>query len=441
MQQKQLLIAGIDPGTTLGYAAIDFEGNLIKAHSEKNLDLNSLISELISLGKPLIVAGDKKNSPDFINRLAVKLGSRVISPDYDLKVIEKREIAKGYETKSQHEADALASALFALKKITPLLKKITVFTEHYKKTGIKQSTYQPNPLAPERSESFATTSIKQQLIELVVGKELNIKDAAEIIGDIEGQSQNQSQKSGISEWPQKPQRNSQNQETAIIRKVVKEKKLTEKDFLTLYKKFKVAKKDIFLLKEQNRKLEEQIAAVKKDYGYIFRQMSRSQLDKKMQSLLDFREKRIRLFDKELEKKQEEIKSMQDETTQFLHFLSNMNSSVLLKKLDNLGSNEYEKKKALLNIKESDILLIEDPCIISEKTIAEIKNRVNIIFYKKPISKKIESQLPFIFININDIAIEENSYFAIAGRKDFERIKNKKSLLNKIVEDYRRGKEN
>jgi len=42
--EKQLLIVGIDPGTTLGYAAIDFEGNLIRVYSDKNFDLNSLIS-------------------------------------------------------------------------------------------------------------------------------------------------------------------------------------------------------------------------------------------------------------------------------------------------------------------------------------------------------------------------------------------------------------
>ena len=38
MNNQELLIVGVDPGTTVGYAAIDFEGNVIKTHSEKNLD-------------------------------------------------------------------------------------------------------------------------------------------------------------------------------------------------------------------------------------------------------------------------------------------------------------------------------------------------------------------------------------------------------------------
>ena len=390
MGGKQLLIIGIDPGTTLGYAAIDFEGSIIKIKSEKNLDLNSLISELIKLGKPLIVASDKKKNPDFVDKLAVKLGARIISPDYDLKVAEKRELTKNHETKNKHEADALTSALFALKKIGSLLKKIVIFVEHYKKENIKQ-----------------------RLIEFVVGKNLNIRDAAE-----------------IAEAPQR-------EEIKIIKEVVEEKKLTEKDFLTLYKKFKEAKKDISLLTEQNKKLKGQLTALRKDYEYMFRQISRSQLDRKMQSLLDFKEKRIKFFDGQLKKKGEEIISMQNEITTLLYFLSNLNLGVLLKKLDNLGLKEFEKKKAVLNIKQGDILLVKDPDIISERTINEIKNKISVIFYKKPVSKKIESRLPFIFINADDAAIEENKYFGIMDKGEFERVKNKKGLLYKVVEDYKK----
>jgi len=387
---KNLLIVGIDPGTTLGYAAIDFEENIIKIHSEKNLDLNSLISELIKLGKPLIVTSDKQYNPDFVNKLAVKLGARIITPDYDLKVSEKREITKDFKTKNQHEIDALASAFFALKKISPLFKKINVFVEHYKKDNIKQ-----------------------QLIEFVIGKELNIRDAAEII-----------------EEPEK-------QEIKIIKEVVEKKKLREKDFLTLYRKFKNAMKESKLLKDQNKKLKEQLTAVRKDYEYMFKRINRSQRDKKMQSLLSFKEKRINFFYKQLREKQHHTNIMQNEITTLLYFLSNINSSILLKKLDNLGFEEFQKKNKILNIKEGDILLVRDADIVSDNTIKEIHDNVHVIFYRKPISKKQESKLPFIFINANNADIEETEYFGIIAKEEFEKIKNKKSLLSKIVQDYKK----
>lgn len=390
MGEKQLLIVGVDPGTTLGYAVIDFEGNIVKIHSEKNLDMSSLISELIKLGKPLIVAGDKEYNPDFVSKLAVKIGARVIAPDYDLKVSEKREIAKEFETGNQHEIDALASALFALKKIGSLLKKINIFVMHYHKEDIKK-----------------------QLIEFVVGKGLNIRDSVEII-----------------EEPK-------NEGVKIIKEVVEERKLRENDFLVLYKKFKAEKKDVSLLKEQNEKLKGEMIALKKDYEYMFRQISKSQLDKKMKVLLDFKERRIKFFDKQLKNKQDEVNLVQNEVTTLLYFLSNINSNILLKKLDNLGLREFEEKKDILNIKIGDALLVKDPDIVSEAAVDRIKGKVEIIFYKKPISKKIESKLPFIFINAAKVNIEEDNYFAILNKKEFEKVKNKTSLLNKIVEDYRR----
>ena len=47
MHQKPLLIVGIDPGITAGYAVLDINGKIIKVRSSKQLDLNSLISENI----------------------------------------------------------------------------------------------------------------------------------------------------------------------------------------------------------------------------------------------------------------------------------------------------------------------------------------------------------------------------------------------------------
>ncbi|MBW2974730.1 DUF460 domain-containing protein, partial [Candidatus Woesearchaeota archaeon] len=147
MPEKKLLVVGVDPGTTLGYAVIGFEGDIIKLNSEKNLDLSSLISRLIKLGRPLIIACDKEHNPDFAYKLAVKLGARLVAPEYDLKVDEKRSITRGFDTKNQHEIDALASAFFALKSLSSLLKKIDVFVEHCKKE-----------------------KMRDQLIEFVVGK-------------------------------------------------------------------------------------------------------------------------------------------------------------------------------------------------------------------------------------------------------------------------------
>jgi len=62
VESRPLLILGIDPGTTLGYAALDINGNIIEISSSKLLNLNSLISKINNLGTSIIVGCDKKKT-------------------------------------------------------------------------------------------------------------------------------------------------------------------------------------------------------------------------------------------------------------------------------------------------------------------------------------------------------------------------------------------
>ncbi len=55
-----LLIAGIDPGTTTAFAAVDLNGRLIKADSSKNFDLNKIISNIVLIGRPIAVGRQKE---------------------------------------------------------------------------------------------------------------------------------------------------------------------------------------------------------------------------------------------------------------------------------------------------------------------------------------------------------------------------------------------
>ena len=70
MDDKKLLIVGIDPGTTIGYAVLDIEGNLIHLNSSKQLDLSLLISETINFGKAVLVGTDKAKVPGLVEAFA-----------------------------------------------------------------------------------------------------------------------------------------------------------------------------------------------------------------------------------------------------------------------------------------------------------------------------------------------------------------------------------
>src|SRR3989338_84892 len=207
MMSYELLIMGIDPGTTLGYALINTDGKLVDIGSSKNIGLGTLISKIIGIGKIIAVGTDKKEIPSFIREFSAKLGARIISPEEDAKVAEKKRLAANFKAEDYHQMDALASAFIAYNELFPLLRKIDGYVKKNKKEGIKK-----------------------RIVELVVTKGISISEAVRFV-----------------ERPAK-------EEDLIIHRVVEEKKLREFDFIRLYSKLKRAEKEIFLLKSQRSRL-------------------------------------------------------------------------------------------------------------------------------------------------------------------------------------------
>ncbi len=384
-----LLIVGIDPGTTLGYAVLDIDGNLLEVKSSKQINFSELISRVIKKGKVLVVGCDKKNVPNFVKNFAIKNGAKVISPNEDLLVIDKKKNTKNYDFDGDHEMDALASALFAFKEITPLLKKIKNFVKEHK----KQRLY-------------------NEIVEVVILREKSMTYA---LAEIE-------ESVGVEE--------------KIIKKVEEEKVLNKNDFLVLYNKLRKQVKENNILKEHNDNLKSGIKNLKEKYKYLSKKIYHLKSVEQPKELLKFKEKRIQNFSREITIKEEEISKLQDEITKMFYFLSSVNTNYILKKLDNLGYREFERLNPLLNIQKGDILLIEDPNIVSDRTISFLKNKVGVILYNKNISKKIK-ELPFIFIDSKKLKIEENKYLAIVDKKELDNCKGKSALLGKIVEDYRK----
>ena len=386
---NKLLIVGVDPGTTLGYAVLDIKGNVVRVKSSKQLKLSSLISEVINLGRVIVVGTDKAKVPGFVQLFSVKTGGRVIRPKEDLKVSEKRELSFEHNAGNDHEADALASALFAYKETEGLLKKIEVFVE--------------------RNDQ---SSIKDKIIELVITKDISIKHAVDII-----------------EMPEK-------KEVKIIKKAVEERKLRQNDFLKLYNKVKRYEKEILFLKKQNVNLNQELNKVFEKYEYIAKKVDNLRSDEKTEELISFKEKRIRFFDNEVKFKEKEIELLSGKVNNLNFILSKLNENFLLKKLNNLGNLEFENKNRFLNIKEEDILLVEDANVFNIKIIEKLKNKIKIIVYKKRLNNTTK-RLPFVFINGGNLDLTEAKHFAIVSKKGLNKEIGKSSILSRVVEDYKK----
>jgi predicted RNase H-like nuclease (RuvC/YqgF family) len=107
------LIVGIDPGTTIGIAAVDLDGNLVHLISSRQMTMSDVIEELCRLGKPLIIASDVRQMPYSVEKIRRSFNAVPYTPKQDRSVEEKWEITRGYAYTNDHERDALSAALDA----------------------------------------------------------------------------------------------------------------------------------------------------------------------------------------------------------------------------------------------------------------------------------------------------------------------------------------
>src|SRR3989344_4171059 len=77
VKDKKLLIAGIDNGSTKGYALLGLNGDLIRVSSSKKYTLASLTREISREGRIVKIGGDVNPCPEFIKKLARSLNSKI----------------------------------------------------------------------------------------------------------------------------------------------------------------------------------------------------------------------------------------------------------------------------------------------------------------------------------------------------------------------------
>lgn len=123
-KSMRYLIIGIDPGTTTAVAIIDLGGNLISVKSQKDWNFSDVVEFIKSHGKPVLIATDKKNPPEFVNKVKAAFNAVLYAPREDLSLDKKRDLTSKYDFLNDHERDALASAIDALKNYESKFRNI-----------------------------------------------------------------------------------------------------------------------------------------------------------------------------------------------------------------------------------------------------------------------------------------------------------------------------
>ncbi|MEK6852607.1 MAG: DUF460 domain-containing protein [Nanoarchaeota archaeon] len=128
------VILGLDPGMTVGLALIDDRGNIIIIDSRKHFNVSkiiSLVNSYNSYGSVEVIAADTVRIPKLLLRISAKLGTGIINPKKDLTIKRKKDIVIKYDKdllkgiKNKHELAALASSIYAYKKLKFLERKLS----------------------------------------------------------------------------------------------------------------------------------------------------------------------------------------------------------------------------------------------------------------------------------------------------------------------------
>ncbi len=124
------LIVGVDPGIVTGIAILDLNGNVLALHSAKNFGRRSALEFIYTYGVPVLIAVDTSKPPEYAKKLAAMANAVLYTPERDLTISEKSEIAlkltreQGISIKDPHVRDALAAAYKAYIVLKPKFERI-----------------------------------------------------------------------------------------------------------------------------------------------------------------------------------------------------------------------------------------------------------------------------------------------------------------------------
>jgi len=107
------LIVGIDPGTNVGIAALNLDGDLIHLSSSRGLSHADIVSAVSKIGRPVLVATDKTVMPFGVEKVRRAFSAIAWTPVKDVPLKETHELIEGYDFANDHERDALSAAFLA----------------------------------------------------------------------------------------------------------------------------------------------------------------------------------------------------------------------------------------------------------------------------------------------------------------------------------------
>jgi len=358
---KKPIIVGYDPGTTAALAIIDTKGEILLLKSKRGFKKGEVIDAITSIGKPLMVSGDRHPLPKGVEKLASSLGCRSFHPRKSLTNIEKGKLVHNFTEKieNNHEKDALASALEAFKYHSRLF---------------------------ERADGLLSSLGLSELYDKVV--------QSVIIGEVEN----------ITEAINRTLTELRRKVPKVSKRKVVERSILENTVLRLQKKIKRLEKDALILKKYNQGLKNKLKDSERRITYYKKKLT-EKLD--LDSLGTIKKSMDRLKD-ELEQNKSLIEQLR------LFRKLELSGYIPIIELNEIRDSIAKDLNPTIDLGDRVILVnrLENVQVLNDYKIKAL------IVLNEP-SERILEKVNFPIVIKKDISIEKVKNISVVKEKEFE----------------------
>lgn len=380
IEERKSIIVGLDPGITVGIAALDLNGDVVAIYSEKNMAISDIVRFISEIGHPIIIATDVNPAPGLVEKMARSFKAILFTPRESLRVDEKNELLKslGVDVENDHQRDALVAAYKAYLRLKPKLEHVDA---KLGELGLLK---------------------KSNEIKALVIQGYNLGEAIMKVKERE-----------------KPKEE--------VKVEIKEESV---DVTPYIEKIKELEKTIELLERENQELRAMIDKQRKvierleDKLRLYDEKVRRKIIKTKE--IEIRDKKIAYLEKELKEAKSIIEKLSKDLVlaKRMHLLELKGTAVPLKVLESLTWDEIEKLEKSTQIKKDDVIYISNPAGAG-KSLAEHLAKKGI---KAIISAKGMPNLVYDVFKANKIAVlfedeievKRVDEFAIVDREELEK---------------------
>ncbi|NJE25648.1 DUF460 domain-containing protein [Thermococcus sp. MV5] len=393
IRERKSIIVGLDPGITVGIAALDLNGQVLTTYSERNMAVSDIIRFISEIGHPIIIATDVNPAPGLVEKMARSFKAVLFVPRESLKVEEKNELLRnlGVTVEDDHQRDALTAAYKAYLRLKPKLDHVDAKL-----------------------------------------RELGIAGKGEEIKALVLQGYNLGEAILKAKEKEKPK-----EEIRVV-----EEKEPSVDLGPYLEKIKELEKTIEFLEKENQELRAMIEEQRKVIENLETKIAT--YDEKIREKIlrtkeiEVKEKRIAYLEKELREAKSIIEKLSKDLVlaKRMHLLELKGSAVPIKVIENLTWKELEELERSTGIKKDDVLYILNPAGAG-RSIGEhlSEKRIKAIISAKPLPNVIyealkDNKIPIFYED--EIEVKRVDEFAIVDRKELEKAIEKK--LNQWKEE-------